>query len=75
VAWNRTWAGLHLTASPVALSGDYTRYKDNGDRQPCNRMNTTFGSISSGHILNGWGAITFGTPMTKKQQLGKTPTK
>jgi hypothetical protein len=36
-------------------------------------MNTTFGSISSGHILNGWGAITFGTPMTKKQHIGKTP--
>jgi hypothetical protein len=34
-AGKKRWAGLHLTASPVALSGDYTSYKDNGDRQPC----------------------------------------
>jgi hypothetical protein len=34
-------------------------------------MNTTFGSISSGHILNGWGAITFGIPMSKNTTLKK----
>jgi hypothetical protein len=32
-------------------------------------LNTTLGSISSGHILNGWGAITFGQAMVKKQHI------
>ena len=75
MAWNRTWAGLHLTASPVDLSGYYTRYKDNGDRQPYIDRTLPLGALVQDQLLEWMKAYHLWATYDKKTTLRVYPYK